>query len=124
MISVERKTKKLWDGKNDMTIGDTREQTASDEIYPPLCVRFGTGQTERTLTGEGDPAGLTAPEATVLGEAHLIGVAAVKHLLNHSVVIVGVIFGMDSLEVSPVVTEYLLERALVNVLHSRPFGQL
>ena len=104
-----------------MAIDHAGKHTPTDEVCPLIGIYLGAREAERRLAAESNTSSFTAVSASVLSESHFLGIAAIEHFLYNFIVIAGAVKrGVGGSECVPVVTEYLFECVLVNVLlHSR-----
>ena len=111
-------TEEVRDGENDMSVGNAGDQSSGNEVCPLFGMRLCTGEAKGGFAGKGDAPHLSTVEATILCESHLLRVPAVQHFLYDLIVVGRVVSWIHSLEAIPVIAKDLLERILVDVLHS------
>ena len=114
---IEPVAEEVRGGQNEVAVGDSRKESASDEVsplaHPWLCTR----EAKAGLAGEGQLASLAAIDATVLDVTHLVRVTAVQHLLDGRVVVPCIEGGIPFFERVPVIPEDLPERSNVHRSH-------
>ena len=77
-----------------------------------------TGEAKGGFAGKGDAPLLSTVEASILCESHLLRVTAVEHFLYDFIIVGRVVSCVYCLEAIPVIAKDLLERILVDMLHS------
>jgi hypothetical protein len=100
-----------------MSICDTRQQSSSDEVRPPVSVDLCAGKAKAGLAGESDSACFSTVAATVLHKAHLSRVTAVKHFLDSFGVVRAAKMWIKLSKGVPVIIEYLLECVFIYAFH-------
>ena len=98
-----------------MTIDNGWEQSAAEKFHPTFGVRFGAGEAERAFARESHTSCLSTGCATIQGETHFVGVAAIKHLVDDLVIVWRVVTWSGGFESVPMIMEDLLEGLFVNV---------
>jgi len=81
------------------------------DLSDPMVDRdFGASQTERGLATHRDEVLPLATRLTViLDRAHLVGIAAVEHLVDETVIVAGIVARVDVFEAIPVIDKDLFE---------------
>jgi hypothetical protein len=104
-------------GQYYVAICDAGQQPSSDEVGPSVGVHLGTGKTETGLAGESNSAYCSAEAASVLGKAHLVGIATAEHFLDSLVKIRMIESWTELFKRLPVVIEYLLKGVFIDARH-------
>src|SRR6266704_4516241 len=85
-------------------------QHLADLSDPIVDIDFGASQTERGLATHRDEVLPLATMLTVILEIpHLVGIAAVEHLVNETVIVAGIVARVDVFEAIPVIDKDLFE---------------
>src|SRR5882724_8081416 len=85
-------------------------QRLADLSDPIVDIDFGASQTERGLATHRDEVLPLATMLTVILEIpHLVGMAAVEHLVNETVIVAGIVARVDVFEAIPVIDKDLFE---------------
>jgi hypothetical protein len=118
LVSVKPEPEEVGDSENDMSVGNAGDQSSGNEVCPLFGMWLCTGEAKGGFAGKGDAPLLSTIEATILCEPHLLRVPAVQHFLYDLIVVGRVVSWIHSLEAVPVIAKDLLERILVDMLHS------
>jgi hypothetical protein len=114
-IAIEVEAEEIGNGQHRVPVNDSRDQTSANELDPVVGVGFGAREAKGRFTGQGDRMEEAAIQAAKSGVSHFLGIAAVKHLVNHLIVVGRVVSGIGLLELRPVIAENLLELFFIDV---------
>src|SRR5688500_189860 len=87
-VLVEGGAEHVWHRQDDMAIDHALMQGLAHLADPVVHVDFGTPQAQRRFTAHRhEMLALTTVETSILDIAHLVGVAAIKHLVDETVIV-------------------------------------
>ena len=116
-VSKKPDSEKLSHGQYHMAVRDARQQSSRDKVCPAVDINLGTGKTKAGLAGERNSAYFSAGAASVLNEAHLVGIAAAQHFIDSLVVVRMIKAWMVLFECIPMDAKDSFERVLIDAFH-------